>query len=302
MAKTREIRRRIRSVENTRQITKTMEMVATAKIKRAQERIEAARPYAFKMMEVLSHVARDAEAGRHPLLAEHEEVRRCAIVVLTSDRGLCGAFNSNVIRLTESLVARERAEGHEVSLVVAGKKGLTYFAWVGLPMLAEFRGMSDRPGFAHAKEMADLVIRDYVAGRVDRVWLVFNRFKNVAEQQPTTHLLLPVEREAVIDEEAEAEAGETFAGAEAQYVFEPSSEAVLGALLPTYIEALMYRALLESAASEHGARRTAMKAASDNAHEMIGTLVRSFNRARQAQITQEISEIVGGADALKEAG
>lgn len=298
MAKTREIKRRIKSVENTRQITKTMEMVATAKIKRAQQRIEAARPYALKMIEVLGNVAQDAEAGRHPLLAVHDEIKKAVIIVLTSDRGLCGAFNSNIIRHTHMIAARERAEGREVSLVVSGKKGITYFNWVGLDVEREYRGISDRPTFADAKDMADHVIKGYVAGEIDRVYLVFNLFKNVAEQRVTEHLLLPVERESVKDE---AEAAAHAAG-EAQYIFEPDAEALLERLLPTYIEALVYRALLESAASEHGARRTAMKSASDNAQDMIGTLVRSFNRARQAQITQEISEIVGGADALKEAG
>jgi F-type H+-transporting ATPase subunit gamma len=298
MAKTREIRRRIKSVENTRQITKTMEMVATAKIKRAQQRIEAARPYALKMMEVLGNVAQDAEAGRNPLLAVHDELKKAVIIVLTSDRGLCGAFNSNIIRHTDMIAARERAEGHEVSLIVSGKKGIAYFNWVGLDVELEYRGISDRPTFADAKDIADHVIKGYVAGEIDRVYLVFNLFKNVAEQRVTEHLLLPVERESVKDEAAAA----AHAAGEAAYIFEPDAEALLERLLPTYIEALVYRALLESAASEHGARRTAMKSASDNAQDMIGTLVRSFNRARQAQITQEISEIVGGADALKEAG
>jgi len=297
MARTREIKRRIKSVENTRQITKTMEMVATAKIKRAQERIEAARPYALKMMEVLGNVAGDAEAGRHPLLQVHDTIEKTVILVLTSDRGLCGAFNSNIIRAAEAIARREKAEGREVSLVVCGKKGLTYFNWVGYPIIGEYRGISDRPGFADAKNMADILIKGYTAGEIDRVWLVFNLFKNVAEQKVTEHQLLPIEKETVAEEKnAVSGAGE------AQYIFEPDAEGLLERLLPTYIEALVYRALLESAASEHGARRTAMKSASDNAQDMIGALTRSMNRARQAQITQEISEIVGGADALKKAG
>lgn len=301
MAKVREIKRRIRSVANTEQITKTMEMVATAKIKRAQERIEAARPYAFKMIEVLANVAGSAAAAQHPLLTTHDGIENVAIVVLTSDRGLCGAFNANVIRATEYIAACERREGHEVSLVVSGKKGISYFKWVGYPMLAEYRGISDRPTFADAKQIADLLIAGYEALEFDRVWLVFNQFKNVAEQKVTEHMLLPIEREEV-DQEATGAGADAFVTMEAEYVFEPSAQSVLERLLPTYIEALVYRALLESAASEHGARRTAMKSASDNASDMIFTLTRSMNRARQAQITQEISEIVGGADALKEAG
>jgi F-type H+-transporting ATPase subunit gamma len=298
MAQAREIRRRIKSVDNTRQITKTMEMVATAKIKRAQEQIEAARPYAFKMIEVLGNVAQDAQASQHPLLTVHDPIERVMILSLTSDRGLAGAFNSNIIRATENIAARERAAGREVQLMVSGKKGIGYFRWVGYPIAAEYRGISDRPSFQDAKTMADKLTGAYVAGEVDRVWLVFNRFKNAAEQQVSDHELLPIARETVDEATAEqAELAEP--GLSAEYVFEPGANSVLQALLPTYIEALVYRALLESAASEFGARRTAMKSASDNAEEMIGSLTRSLNRARQAQITQEIAEIVGGANALQ---
>jgi F-type H+-transporting ATPase subunit gamma len=274
-----------------------MEMVATAKIKRAQQRIEAARPYAFKMMEVLGDVAAGAGEEQHPLLAVHEPVASTMILALTSDRGLAGAFNSNVIRATEAIAARERAADSAVKLVVSGKKGLSYFKWVGYDIVREYRGISDRPSFEDAQAIGEFLIDAFKSNEADKVWLVFNRFKNAAEQQVTEHLLLPIERAAM------AEAADNIdKAAAAEMIFEPSPDAVLESLLPTYIEALVYRALLESAASEFGARRTAMKSASDNANEMIDTLTRFFNRARQAQITQEIAEIVGGANALQEVG
>lgn len=294
MAKGRDIGRRIKSVDNTRQITRTMEMVATAKIRKAQERIEAARPYALAMMDVLAKVAANVEAIEHPLLQVHDEMKRAVILVLTSDRGLCGAFNSNVIRLTEKVVAEERAAGLEVDVIAVGKKGIGYFRYQGYSLLAEYRDISDTPTFAVAREIGAMLIDAYVACETDRIWLIFNQFKSVVEQKPTRHQLLPIE-------ETEVPAKEQEVAVSAEYLFEPNAGSVLERLLPTYIETLVYRAMMESAASEQGARRTAMKSASDNAEKMIETLTRSYNRARQAQITQEISEIVGGAEAQKRA-
>lgn len=291
MAKGRDIKRRIKSVENTRQITRTMEMVATAKIRKAQSRIESARPYALAMMDVLSKVAANVEATTHPLLREHDEMKRATVLVLTSDRGLCGAFNGNVIREAEAIISREKAAGLEVDMIVVGKKGIGYFRYVGKSLTGEYRDVSDSPTFAVAKDIATKLMDAYISGEADRIWLVFNRFQSVVEQKVTTHQLLPIEESQVPEERQTAVSTE--------YLFEPDAAGVLRRLLPTYIETLVYRAMLESAASEHGARRTAMKSASDNAEKMIEVLVRSFNRARQAQITQEISEIVGGAEALK---
>jgi len=291
MAKGRDIKRRIKSVENTRQITRTMEMVATAKIRKAQARIEAARPYALAMMDVLGKVAANVEAGQHPLLQEHDEMKRALILVLTSDRGLCGAFNGNIIREAELVISREKAAGLDVDLIVVGKKGIGYFRYVGRKLLGEYRDVSDSPTFAVAKDVATALMNAYTSGEADRIWLIFNRFQSVVEQKVTTHQLLPIEETEVPEERDVATS--------AEYLFEPDAVTVLQRLLPTYIETLVYRAMMESAASEHGARRTAMKSATDNAAKMIEMLVRSFNRARQAQITQEISEIVGGAEALK---
>ncbi|MBN1192334.1 MAG: ATP synthase F1 subunit gamma [Coriobacteriia bacterium] len=296
MPNLRGIKQRIVSVQSTSQITRTMEMVATAKIKKAQERIESARPYAFAMMEVLQNVARYVQGVSHPLLEEHEERKRIVLVCITSDRGLCGAFNSNILRITEETIRREAAEGAESDVIAVGKKAAAYLRYRGIEPLAEYRDISDKPTFADARAIATSIITRYEAGEIDAAYIVFNRFKNVAEQKAETYQLLPIERRIV-----EVEEEESAKGMRAEYLFEPTAAQVLEHLLPTYVETLVYRALMESAASEHGARRTAMKSASDNASEMITTLTRSYNRARQAAITTEIAEIVGGAAALEEA-
>lgn len=293
MPNLRDIKKRIGSVQSTRQITRTMEMVATAKIKKAQERIESARPYALSMMEVLGNVARYAKGAEHPLLLEHEQRRRVAVIAVTGDRGLAGAFNSNILRMTERFIASQIEAGVEVDLVTVGKKAAGYFRYRGIEPVAAYRDISDKPTFADAKSIAAHVIPAYASGHLDEVAIMFNRFKNIAEQVPEQHKLLPIRAE-MLDEVAEG------ADVTAEYVFEPDAESVLQYLLPTYVETLIYRALMESAASEHGARRKAMKSATDNATEMIGTLTRSYNRARQAAITTEIAEIVGGAAALED--
>ncbi len=295
MPNLRDIKKRIGSVQSTRQITRTMEMVATAKIKKAQERIEAARPYALAMMEVLGNVARFSKGTEHPLLLEHGKRERVIIICVTSDRGLAGAFNSNIIRLVERFMREEQLAGtRQVDLVAVGKKAISYFRYRGIEPVASYRDISDKATFADARSIAVHVINPYSAEDVDAVYIAFNRFKNVAEQKPELHQLLPIERSVVEG----AAAGATDIAAE--YTFEPDPESVLEVLLPTYVETLIYRALMESAASEQGARRTAMKSATDNATEMITTLTRSYNRARQAAITTEIAEIVGGAAALED--
>lgn len=295
MPNLRDIKQRIVSVQSTRQITRTMEMVATAKIKKAQERIESARPYAFSMVEVLQNVARYVTGVSHPLLEEHAERKRIVTVVITSDRGLAGAFNSNILRIAEDLIRTEAAEGVGNDVIAVGKKAIGYLRYRGIEPVASYRDISDKPTFGHARAIAAHIIPRYVAGEIDAAYIIFNRFKNVAEQKPETYQLLPVERRVMEAEEDEA------SRVRAEYLFEPSPAAVLEHLLPTYVETLVYRALMESAASEQGARRTAMKSATDNASEMITTLTRSYNRARQAAITTEIAEIVGGAAALEEA-
>lgn len=290
MTKVREIKRRIKSVDSTQQITKTMEMVAAAKIRKAQEGIESARPYAMKMMEVLSDVAQYVGEGEHPLLEIHPSIEKVLVLALTSDRGLCGPFNTNIIRATEEIIARESKAGKKVELILVGRKGVSYFTYIGHKPLNQYQGFSDSPTVESAREISKKLMSMYTALETDQVYLVFNHFKSVVEQSPVEYQLLPIQEESVSEEPERILKGE--------YLFEPGAAEVLYRLLPSYIEALIYRALLESAASEHGARRTAMKNATDNAAEMINELTISFNRARQAIITQEISEIVGGAEAL----
>jgi len=288
MAQMRVIKRRIRSIDNTKQITKTMEMVAAAKIRKAQQNIESARPYAMDMIEVLGKVADGAGEVSHPLLDVHEPMKQAVVVCLTSDRGLSGAFNANVIRQAEDVVRREREQGRKVSMLTVGKKGQSYFRYVGYEFFESYRDFSDNPGYEHARSIAEKLMNAYIAREIDKVVLVFNHFKSAVEQNVVEHTLLPIKSEAPVTG-AERPAG--------GYAFEPSAGQVLESLLPAYVRTLVYRALLESAASEHGARRTAMKNASDNAVDIIAQLTRTFNRVRQAQITQEISEIVGGAEA-----
>jgi len=245
------------------------------------------------MMELLGNVTRYAKGAQHPLLAVREERRRVVVIAITSDRGLAGAFNSNILRLTESYLREAQAAGAEADLVTVGKKAAAYFLYRGVQPFATYRDISDKPTFDDAKSIASHVIRAYSEAEIDEVCVIFNRFVNVADQSPETHQLLPVQS-SVLDEAAES------SDVSAEYQFEPGPEEVLGALLPSYVEALIFRAMMESAAAEHGARRKAMKSATDNASEMITTLTRSYNRARQAAITTEISEIIGGAAALED--
>jgi F-type H+-transporting ATPase subunit gamma len=250
---------------------------------------------------VLTNVARYVKGQSHPLLETHEERKRTAIIAVTSDRGLAGAFNANILRLTEGLMRTEREAGSEVDVIAVGKKAIGYLRYRGIEPLATYRDISDKPTFADAKSIAAHVIAPYSAEELDAVYVVFNRFKNVAEQKPEVHALLPISS-AVMETGDEVDTGTSpeLPGMQPEYIFEPTPAAVLEELLPTYVETLIYRALMESAASEQGARRTAMKSATDAANEMISTLTRSYNRARQASITNEIAEIVGGAAALEE--
>jgi F-type H+-transporting ATPase subunit gamma len=298
MATLRDIKKRIGSVQSTRQITRTMEMVATAKVKRAQTRIESARPYALAIAEVLGNVVRYVGDVKHPLLEVREDRKRVCIISIVSDRGFAGAFNSNIIRMTESSLAEYAAEGVEVELITTGKKALGYFRYRGIEPGVSIVGRSDAPPYADARSIAQHVMREYEAGTIDAVYVLFNRFKNIAEQVPEMHQLLPIEHETLEQAEASVEAR----GLNLEYLFEPSSAEVLASMLPTYVEALIYRSMLESAAAEQGARRTAMKSATDNASDMITTLTRSYNRARQDAISTEIAEIVGGAAAQEDQG
>ncbi len=289
MQRARDIRRRIRSIENTRQITHTMEMVAASKMRRAQERVLAARPYAEKLSEVISGLFAPELSLKYPILRQPERVRRSALILLTSNRGLAGAFNVNLIRMARHALEELRAAGTEVELHVIGRKGINFFRFRREPMATERQDITDRPTMEDARSIVDPLIRRFESGELDAIDVVYARFKSAMSTPPVRARVLPV---------AAGERGASVASAYV-YLFEPSAEEILTFVLPLYVRNAIYRALVENAASEQGARRTAMKNATDNADELIRTLTLQYNKARQAQITQELTEITGGAEALR---
>ncbi len=299
MAQPRELRRRIKSVDNTRQITKTMEMVATSKLKRARDRVIAARPYAAALAEIIRDLHDPTLVERFPLLRRVDgDIRRAAVVGITSNRGLAGAFNANLIKETSARVRAFEREGAEVELHMIGKKGVGYFKYLGRAMATAHQDISDRPSMDDAIRVIDPLVRRFEAAELDAVVLVFAKFVSALSTPATSLRVLPVQ----VETEDGADGGEQgggWGGTAPNYILRPSAEEIVGAVLPLYVRNTMYRCLVETAASEQGARRTAMKNATDNAGEMLDTLRRTYNRARQAQITQEISEIVGGAAALE---
>jgi F-type H+-transporting ATPase subunit gamma len=287
MATLRDIQRRIRSVQSTQKITKAMKLVAASKFRRAQERILAARPYATKMRELLAGLGGHAGDEPNPLLARRETGRR-RLVIITADKGLCGAFNSNVLR--ESLRFLRGAGEASVTLVVVGKKARDFYRRRQFTVKSEMLGIFDRLAYSHAQELAGGLMQDYIAGEVDEVHLMYNEFRSVAVQHPVRQQLLPIETESDGD-----------AGPAEEYLYEPGPEAILASLLPRHVTVQVYRALMESAAGEYGARMTAMEAASKNAREMIHLLTIQYNKARQERITKELLDIVGGAESLRQA-
>ncbi|GBE57179.1 ATP synthase gamma chain [bacterium BMS3Abin01] len=295
MAQLQDISRRIASVSNTRKTTKAMEMVAGARLRRAQARIESLRPYAERMIELMQEVARHADTSeKFALLETHEEEKRVGIVMLTGDRGLAGAFNSNILRHGLELHDSIHAEGKEVVWIVIGKKGCSSMRFRGHSLSEAVQGITDRPKYSDAAGIAKSIVDMYASYELDKVHLVYNHFKTPMEQVVTDQVILPMGGEvAEVIAVAEAE-GAT----EGDFIYEPNAAAILNDLLPTYVDTALYRALLESTASEHGARMTAMRSASENAEEMIEHLTLRMNRARQAAITQEILEVVAGAEAL----
>ena len=286
MAKGRELKGRIKSVENTRKITRTMELVATSRMKRAQDRVTAARPYARALGDVIAGLYSPDLADRFPLLRQPERARKAAVILLTSNRGLCGGFNANLIREARGLLRKLRDQGTDIELHVVGRKGIGYFRYVGQQMASQRTDITDRPRAEDAVSLVDGLMTDFVSGALDAVYVVYAQFRSAISTPPKSERLLPVEPP-------------TKTGPLPDYLLFPSAEAILTELLPSYVRNAVYRALVETAAGEQGARRTAMKNATDNASEMMNTLTRTFNRARQAGITQEIAEIVGGAAALE---
>jgi F-type H+-transporting ATPase subunit gamma len=285
------LRRRIKSVQATKKITRAMELIAGSRIVRAQQRVHAAMPYSDQ----ITHVVRDlAAAGGEvssPLLLGHESVRRVGFVALAADRGLCGGYNTGIIRATEGEVREQAKAGVDYSLILVGRKAESYFRFRGYRIDATFSGFSDSPTYEDARNVAAHVIAAYERGDVDRVELVYTRFASAGVQEVVRRPLVPLEAEVV---EGEAE----HTGPKADYEMEPSASEILDTLLPRYVEARVYAGMLNAAASEHAFRQRAMKAATDNAEELITTLGRVMNRARQDSITTEIMEIVGGSEAL----
>ncbi|GAA4956281.1 F0F1 ATP synthase subunit gamma [Actinoplanes utahensis] len=300
------LRRRIRTVKSTKKITKAQELVATSRIAKAQERVAASRPYSLAITKVLGALASNASV-ENPLLAARERVRRAGVLLITSDRGLAGAYNANAIRTAEQLVAQLKSEGKEVALYIVGRKGVGYYRFRGRDIAASWTGFSERPSFADAKRIGDALIEGFAAGSeaegtfgpegiagVDELHLVSTEFKSLMTQSANAKPLAPVQ--------VEAESEEKSSEPRAAYEFEPDADELLDALLPKYLNTRIYAALLDSAASESASRRRAMKSASDNADDLLKRYTREMNSARQAAITQEISEIVGGANALAAAG
>jgi F-type H+-transporting ATPase subunit gamma len=296
MAKGRELKGRIKSVEGTRKITRTLEMVATSKLKRAQDRVVAARPYAQALTAVIADLYSPELAERFPLLRQPEMSargdtpragRRAAVLLISSNRGLAGAFNANLIRQARVTLERLRSEGVETELHVVGRKGLGYFRFIGAPVASSRTDIGDRPTAEEAAQLVEGMMADFIAGRLDAVYVIYAKFNSPLSTPPTADRILPVQP-------PERKPG----GASRDYLLFPSAEAILSELLPLYVRNAVYRALVETAAGFQGAQRTAMKNATDNAGEILNALRRTYNRTRQAQITQEIAEIVGGAEAL----
>jgi F-type H+-transporting ATPase subunit gamma len=311
----RALRRRIRSTQSTKKIFSAQELIAGARIVRAQARVEASKPYAREITRVLSALASSASLD-HPLLTERQNPRRAAVLVITSDRGFAGSYNVNVLRRTEELLALLRQEGKEPVLYVVGRKGETYYSFRNREMADTFTGFSEQPNYPDAQRVGEALIAAFTAGEdddetgagadgvlgVDELHIVYTEFRSLLSQVPVAKRMAPLEVEEVEEfdyEREDREHGVTGdSGVPTSYEFEPSAEALLDALLPKYVTTRIFAAMLESAASESASRRRAMKSASDNAEELAKNLSRQANQARQAEITQEISEIVGGADAL----
>jgi len=306
-AQLRVYRRRIRSVQSTKKITKAMELIAASRIVKAQARMKAARPYADELTRALAALGRNATL-KHPMLTGVDNPRRAGVLVITSDRGLAGGYNANALRLANELAARLEGEDKQVVRYVIGRKGVAYYNFRRIALAGSWTGFSEQPNFTDARPATEAVVSALVATSegetssgepgIDELHVIYTRFVNTVSQTPTAVLVSPVRN--AVDEESEDQREQD--EPQAQYEFEPEPEELIASLMPRYISARIFSAMLESAASESAARRRAMKSASDNATDLIRTYTRLANQARQAEITQEISEIVGGADALAAAG
>jgi F-type H+-transporting ATPase subunit gamma len=292
-AQLRVIRRRIRSVRSTQKITNAQELIAASRLLRAQQRVAQSRPYTNQLTTALSEIATTEGRLDHPLLERRPEVRAAAVVVMTSDRGFAGPHNANILRTAEELLARLRADGVEPRMYVVGRKGVGYYRFRRRDLERSWTGVSDQPRYDSAREIADAVLTAFLENEVDEIHMVFADFVSAMVQRPTAVRVIPL----VVEKGTERPPQPL-----PMYVFEPDVDSVLDALLPRYVAARMFTAMLESAASEWSARRRAMSAATDNAEQLVEALTRQYNQARQAAITQEIMEIVGGAEALQQSG
>lgn len=287
-AELRELRRRIKSVKSTQKITRAMELIAASRITKARQAVEQARPYAEGISRVIRDLAAETSLAQHPILAEREAATDVAVIVITSDRGLNGAYSSNALRLAEKVIAQEEEAGLTVHLHSVGKKGTGYFRYRGRTPETSWEGVVDRPAYADARKIAEPIVQQFVDQGIDKVWMIYTDFKSALTQTPNAVRILPVDRRSL-------EGGE---GIAPEFMIEPAPDDILDALIPRYVEHQVFAGLLESAASVHAATQRAMKAATDNAGEVIDSLTIEANQARQAAITTEISEIVGGAEAL----
>ena len=292
-AQLRVVRRRIGAVRSTMKITRAMELISASRLVRAQERVARSRPYTEEITAALESVVSTEVLLEHPLLEQRQETQAAAVLVVTSDRGLAGPYNANVLRTAEELQVRLRDDGMEPRLYVIGRKGLAYYRFRQRPVEDSWTGFSDQPTYDDARRVVDMLVEEFISLRVDQIHAVFTDFVSAGIQRAVARRFVPL-----VIEEVEEGPPEPIP----QYLYEPSPERLLDALLPRYVEARVFTALLEAAASEHASRRRAMKAATDNASELIEDLTREYNQARQAEITQEIMEIVGGAEALQTSG
>jgi len=290
MAGSKEIRAKIKSVENTRKITRAMEMVAASKMRKAQDRMRAARPYAEKIRQVAAHLSRANPEYHHPLLARRAEVKNVGVIVVTSDKGLCGGLNTNILRLAVNRMKEWEGQSKGIAVCAIGNKGFGFMNRIGANVKSHLTGLGDTPRVEKLVGSVKIMLDAYAAGEIDAVYISFNRFINTMKQEPVMEQLLPLSGEKLGEPVAEA--------AKWDYIYEPDAKVVVDELLVRYIESLVYQAVTENMASEQSARMVAMKAASDNAKNVIGELKLVYNKARQAAITKEISEIVGGAAAV----
>ncbi|AKH36799.1 MULTISPECIES: F0F1 ATP synthase subunit gamma [Nitrosomonas] len=293
MAGSREIRNKIRSVKNTQKITRAMEMVAASKMRKAQERMRKARPYGEKIRNVAAHMSRASTEYRHPFLIQRDTVKRIGIIVVTSDKGLCGGLNTNVLRKAVNQMRTWETEGEQIEVCCIGNKGLGFMSRIGANIISQITGLGDIANIEKLIGAIKIVLDGYTADRFDRVYLFYNRFVNTMKQEPTMEQLLPLSDERMRAGKQDTEQKKLW-----DYLYEPEAKPIIDDIMVRYVEALIYQAVTENMASEQSARMVAMKAASDNAGNLINELTLIYNKSRQAAITKELSEIVGGAAAV----